>query len=567
MNAKRLTRSRASWRRAAATVVASAVEGLEPRRLLSTVTSTDLDVDGNPDLVITGTGGADTVNVYLNPHQLLGAQTIVQDVTTGKVYGFLLPFEAIEAHMLGGDDRLNVYVFDEYDEVTQGIHVDMGSGKDKFTFSSPILANSPATTPNAADGANLGDDINSSGDTVDQVTSPAEGADLYCTDLLLDVTLGSGDDCADVDLTRTSLVATKFKLNVHADSGNDTVNLLLPSQRYGEAITAGECEAPLEEGSVSPQGEIGTYVASQLIAKIDTGTATTSNTVNVTVPTFVAGGSTAKISVEGNANVDKVNAYIGVKTVNYNVFANQVDGNLIQTNSLFSLDANLYGGNDQMTAYMDYSTGLQTGSVTPAGVPDNSIQSGYGTTQHYGFNGGTGDDSCKFFSGDALGNRYTTPQSSNTLLGLTEFVLKGGSGKDQLFVDLDTASANADSTIHLGTNAILGATPGKIRILLNGDAGDDKLEIDMNVDVGVISGNLYPVIDWAENGGDGQDKVILAANVGNGVLYAGPLKAVRMDGGNDKDTWDVDGNVVNKRFSLETEDNTLEGDPLSYDNT
>ncbi len=160
MNAKRLTRSRASWRRAAATVVASAVEGLEPRRLLSTVTSTDLDVDGNPDLVITGTGGADTVNVYLNPHQLLGAQTIVQDVTTGKVYGFLLPFEAIEAHMLGGDDRLNVYVFDEYDEVTQGIHVDMGSGKDKFTFSSPILANSPATTPNAADGANLGDDIN-----------------------------------------------------------------------------------------------------------------------------------------------------------------------------------------------------------------------------------------------------------------------------------------------------------------------------------------------------------------------------------------------------------------------
>ncbi len=585
MNKQRHTRTRAQQSRRAAASIANAIENLEPRRLLSTVTSTDLDIDGRPDLVIKGTSTADEVNVYLNPEpdDLGDPLTVVQDVKTGKLYGFDVTFEAIEVKTYAGDDKVNFYILSDYDEVTQGIHVDLGDGKDKFSISSPVEPFASPSGDNAADTAHGGAGINSSGTSVTPITAAEFGGDLVDTDLLLEVKGGSGADCINLDFTRTSLFASKFKLNVTADADADTVNLDLPDYReeafvdiLGSAPNpAGLFFAPegiygdfigtTSTGAAGPHtaGGFSGYIPSQFIIKLDTGTGST-NTVNILAPTVLFGGSLLNIAVEGNSGVDKVNLFSGIATVQYDYFI-KIPNSIAATT--FKLDVNLYGGNDQMTAYLDYSgSPLNNASVKPAGlIDDTSIYSDYGTVQHYGFNGGTGDDKCKFYSGDLDGHRYTEPQESNTLRGLTEFILKGGAGNDEILVDLDTPAANEDSTIFLGTDVALGSTPAKIRIVLNGDAGDDKLEIDMNVefdDSYLQALAIYPVIDWAENGGDGHDKVILAANVNTlgpavvaGVTYAGPLHAVRMDGGNDTDEWDVDGNVTYKKFSLEGSEN------------
>ncbi len=555
MNSKSYSHARARLRRAAAAAphVRCFAEDLEARRLFAVTVQS---INGGDDLVITGDlTKSDNITIYADPDN--GPHTIVKDNVTGKVWAYDATFDSIDITTGGGNDKVAFVVLSDYFNVAQAVDAELGTGQDTFTLSCPSSGGIASVGTNAATGQ-----AGASPTPTPALFAASDGGDFNGSDVSFNVNGEANNDTITFDIRKGLLYGSRLQLTADGSTESDTINLWLPDHVY----------------ATSNGGEEGVYNAddgSQLIANLNTGGcgSTGQDVVNISAPVHID-GSTVEIDVEGGVGKDVVNCDLAPQT--------ERDGS-DTIPSEFKLDVNTYGANDKMTAYMDYSGGtlVASTSVKPAGnpAPGRGIINDGGCLQHYGFSGGTGDDSCKFFcgvfdviSGSGKATRYTNAQVSNPLFGATEFDIHGGSGKDTLVIDLDTPSGttvdNADSFIQIFNfdETFLGT----INIQINGDSDNDRLETDLNpYGIGII--------DWVENGGTGNDQLIMASNMLGIVIPNGPSFAVQMNGGTGSDEWDVDGlynnsvpiaSLVVNQISLETEHNELEGAAAyGFDNT
>lgn len=508
----------------------AAIETLEQRRLLSTVSLVN-NPDMSTTLRITGTNSKDTVTIYDDPAN--NSVEVVDDKNhngiedPGEVHTFTnANLHNVNADMKKGDDTVEIEPVSTYDGQQRSFDIDLKEGNDHFTFVSPTLPED--------------------GTTGAQQVEP-NGADITDrSDISFTVEGESGNDHLRFDLSRTSIDTSAVSINADTESGNDTVDLLLPDATFGErGIVSSSSGAPEPVALDSIVGGI----PGELQAQIDLGSG--KDTMNLTTLTGIQ-GSIANINVLGDSGNDTFNDH-----EDFGVF----NGGSLTVNS------NLGSGDDRYHGLFAIGNGrLPTMVTEPLGSLQSAPTIEIGTESSASFNiqGSTGNDKLEFDDTN-IPNVFSTqpifgpvPLLFAPIEGLLDMEAHGGANNDLCEIDLDPSAV-----VSVGTQ-------GTFRGIVSGDDGKDHCRLDVLASGGtepaVAEGNIATILagqfDLSVLGGGDNDTIgasfELVPDAENTPDHYGPRGAILVDGGRGTDKYDTEGNGIFNLRGLETLDESLE---------
>jgi hypothetical protein len=229
------------------------------------------------------------------------------------------------------------------------------------------------------------------------------------------------------------------------------------------------------------------------------------------------GPSSFNVSITGSARPHDVD--------NISLFANGE----INTGSTLNWDTRLGGGNDSFTAVFD-------GNLWQVDDDGGEFISGahLGGAGHFTVEAGSGNDTIDFHS---INQDHTIELS-----GLFDIGITGGAGKDNINVDFGGAGGFTDDDPFE-----LRATNRAFRLRINGDTGDDTIDVNLSNAPTATFG-----YDIAIVGGTGHNAITFVGVNNGGNPNFGPAGSVLIDRGGGISETEVFGN-----FSVQTVNTAL----------
>jgi len=487
--------------------VFSALENLEQRRMLSA--SVKIQVIDTPfegeTLQVTGTTGKDQISVYDDPQ---GQQFFVwvdknhngtatgSEITNIQQSDYDEEINTVLVDSDKGDDTVNYYLVSSYGTgdfvgtsanpaavVVDGIgthrsiEIDLAAGNDTFSFSSPTEF--------------LDDEI------AKDIPVDSFGADITNgSDVNLEVEAQEGNDVANINLGRTTVVESEVRINADMAAGNDTVNFTTPDFTQGEEIgqlgimTAGEQEPPIEG-----------FGPTILQLQVDLGSG--NNTMNSDLSCNVDTDASLLINVNGGSGKDVVNDFANIA---------------VRDGSTVAYNANLGSGDDKFHSEFYWGEG---GSRV-----DRTSQLGYNVQAQ------DGNDDVKFDDAN-FDERPIDPAGDfigNEIQGSVNLQAYGGNGNDSVQIDFSATEGSPPVNV----------SGGYFRGLVSGDYGNDKVRLDVE-----IGGESFGTYDFSVLGGGGDDTLGVRWNNPNdewGIMPGeyGPGGGILVDGGRNNDKYDTE---------------------------
>jgi hypothetical protein len=381
-------------------------------------------------------------------------------VANGKTQMFDQQFAVFDLQLVGRKDALELDLAGDLVGRMDNIHVNLGTGENHFTF------------------------------------NPDQTAITDHSNLNLDILGHNGNDF--VNLSFGQILESTVKVNARNLGGSGTA---LNAADVRDVITFGVEKTGVRNSSVDVNIGLGHGNNNLLVNYgIDLGHLAPSDGTAAAAGDF--GPSTFNVNVTGSDHRRDVD--------NVMLFANGE----VNTGSTLNFNTNLGAGNNTFNAVFDAST-FQIDDDGGAFVngPDGTTPPHSGGAAHFNVQAGSGNDSIAF----------TSIHQDNTieLSGLFDVNILGGSGKDNIKVDLGGAGFTDDDPFELA------ATNRVFRLRVDGGSGADTIKVNL-----ANAATATFAYDVAIMGGSKRNDItFIGTNPSGGTPSFGPADSVFIDGG------------------------------------